>query len=351
MALAFHDLTIAETCRGSSDSVLLEFAVPDELKDAYSFLPGQHVSLRAEVDGKDTRRTYSISSVPGERLSVGIRVQPQGVFSNYACSLRPGMRLAVMTPSGRFVWTGERRLLLAAAGSGITPILSIAGHALADGCDVTLLYGNRSANTAMLLDQLAMLKDRHIARFKVLHTMSREADAPPIMHGRIDGHRINQLAQAGIVVPEAYDAVFICGPGAMPADVSQAVSGLGIGQERILIERYAPVPPRFAAAPAQTAGADKTGPKIEAIQDGARRVFHFGFDDTSVIAAALRSGHSLPFSCRGGMCCTCRCKVVEGPFAMAVNYSLEPRELEAGYTLACQTRPLGARLVLDFDAA
>ncbi len=347
MALAFHDLTIAEARRGAGDSILLAFDVPDELKTEYSYLPGQHVSLRADIDGKDTRRTYSISSVPGERLSVGIRVQPHGVFSSYARSLRPGMRLAVMTPSGRFIWTGERRLLLVAAGSGITPILSIAGHALSDGCDVTLLYGNRSANSAMLLDQLAMLKDRHIAHFKVLHTLSRESGAPPIMQGRIDSDRFSRLAAAGIVMPEEYDAAFICGPGAMLAEVSQAVRDLGVGPERVHVERYAPVPARFAPA----AGTCETGPKIEAIQDGARKVFSFGPDDTSVIAASLRSGHSLPFSCRGGMCCTCRCKVVEGPFAMAVNYSLEPWEMEAGYTLACQTRPLGTRLVLDFDAA
>ena len=347
MALAFHDLTIAEARRAAGDAILLAFDVPDELKEEYSYLPGQHVTLRAEIDGKDTRRTYSVSSVPGERLSVGIRVQPHGVFSSYARSLRHGMRIAVMTPSGRFFWTGERRLLLVAAGSGITPILSIAGHALAEGCDVTLLYGNRSANSAMLLDQLAMLKDRHITHFKVLHALSRESGAPPIMQGRIDSGRLRRLAAAGIVVPGEYDAAFICGPGAMLADISRAVGDLGVGPGRVHIEKYAPVPARFA--PAVSAG--ETGAKIEAVQDGARKVFTFGPGDTSVIAAALRSGHSLPHSCRGGMCCTCRCKVVEGRFAIAVNYSLEPWELKAGYTLACQTRPLGARLVLDFDAA
>ena len=349
MAVAFHDLTIAEARRGAGDSVLLAFDVPDELKQEYRHLPGQHVSLRADIDGKDTRRTYSIASVPGERLTVAIRIQPHGAFSGFARSLRPGMRLAVMTPGGRFVWTGERRLLLAAAGSGITPILSIAGHALAAGCDVTLLYGNRSAGSAMLLDQLAMLKDRHIAHFKILHTLSREGGAPPIMQGRIDSGRIQRLAEAGIVMPKKYDAVFICGPSAMLAEVSQTVCDLGAAPEKVHIERYAPVPARFAAGPAPSPGAGETGPKIEAIQDGARKVFNFSPGDTSVIAAALRSGHSLPYSCRGGMCCTCRCKVVEGPFAMTVNYSLQPWELAAGYTLACQTRPLGRRLVLDFD--
>ena len=350
MALRFHQLRIAEIERSATDSVALIFDVPDRIREDFSFRPGQHVSLQADVGGETLRRTYSIASCPGERLTVGIRVQKFGKFSSYANGLTPGSELSVMTPSGRFVWSGQKKLLLIAAGSGITPVLSIAGHALAGGAEAVLLYGNRTANSAMFLDRLAMLKNRHMTRFRIFHTMSREDSSSPLAHGRLDGGRVQELAEAGVFDPADCDGAFICGPGSMLKDIEAALANLGLDNQRIHTERYAPVPSKYAkSAAAPVPEAD--GAEIEVILDGARKQFRYDSADGSVIAAGLRSGHTLPFSCRGGMCCTCRCKVLEGPFEMALNYSLQNWELESGYTLACQTRPTGKRIVLDFDAA
>ncbi|MCY3877576.1 MAG: 2Fe-2S iron-sulfur cluster-binding protein [Rhodobacteraceae bacterium] len=350
MAPAFHELEIAETRHETSGCVVLTFNLPTCLGSEFQFAPGQHVSLSAEIGGKDVRRTYSICSLPGEKLAVAVRLQPKGLFSQFVRTLRPGMKLAVMTPSGRFTWSDERNALLLAAGSGITPILSIAGHLLATGGRATLLYGNRSARTTMFLDQLAMLKDRHLSRFSIVHVMSREDGFPPLLRGRIDGNRVRHLAESGVIAVDECDGVFICGPGEMLQDTSRAMREWCADEELIHIERYAPVPARYRGQAQPQSEDNRAGPEINILLDGRRRVFRYHSSDGSVIAAALRNGHELPFSCRGGMCGTCRCRIVEGRAEMQVNYALQPWEVEAGFTLACQTQPLGESLTLDFDA-
>jgi ring-1,2-phenylacetyl-CoA epoxidase subunit PaaE len=257
-----------------------------------------------------------------------------------------------MPPEGRFVTHGEQDIVLIAAGSGITPMVSIAGDALARGARVTLVYGNRDFGSIMFRDTLDALKDRHVDSFTLVHVLSREPQDVDLLNGRITGEKIAALGRAGAIDLASAEGIYLCGPGDMIDDVTNTLDAQGIPRERIFFERFfqdgeAPRPPRSAEARA----AVEHGASIEVIVDGARRQFTVTPEDDTVLDAAARAGLELPYSCRGGMCCTCRCKVTTGSAEMAVNYSLEPWELEAGFTLACQTRPTSDTLVLDFDAA
>lgn len=345
----FHDLTIKEVRQETSDAVAITFDTPDT---GFDWAPGQYLTLRAEVEGADARRSYSIASMPGEPLTVGVRKVDGGVFSTYCQNLKAGDRIQVMPPEGRFVTKGEEEIVLIAAGSGITPMMSIAGDALARGANVTLVYGNRNFGSIMFRDGLDALKDRYVDRFSLVHVLSREEQEIELLNGRITGAKIAELAEAGVVDLTGADGVFLCGPGDMIDDVSSSLQARGVASDRIHFERFyqdgeAQRAPRSAAA----AAAANAGVSVEVIVDGARRSFEVTAEDDTVLDAAERQGYELPYSCRGGMCCTCRCKVTEGSAEMAVNYSLEPWELEAGFTLACQSRPTSEKLVLDFDAS
>ena len=323
-------------------------AVPE---GAWAFAPGQYLTLRAEVAGQDIRRSYSIASQPGQTLAVGVKAVPGGAFSTFAQGLKPGDRLQAMPPEGRFTLRDEGRVLLIAAGSGITPMIAIASAVLARGGEVTLVYGNRATGTIMFRAALDALKDRYMGRFTLIHLLSREAVDVPLLNGRIDGAKVAALARAGAIDPAGAEGVFLCGPGAMIDDVAAALPALGVDPARVHFERFTAdgAPPRPASEAAQAAAA--AGVAVEVLLDGKRRAFRLEEGDDSLIEAAARQGIDLPWSCHGGMCSTCRCKVVEGAAEMAVNYALEPWEQKAGFTLACQTRPLTDRLVLDFDAA
>ncbi len=347
----FHDLTISDIRPEGQGAVAISFDVPEDLQEVFLYRPGQYLTLRADVDGQDVRRSYSIASLPGGALRVGVKRVEEGVFSGFAQGLKPGDVLRVMPPEGRFVYQGEGRVVLIAAGSGITPMVSIAAQALAEGAEVALLYGNQSTASIMFRDTLEALKDRYTDRFSVIHVLSREPQDVALLNGRIDGAKVIALAQAGALDLAGAEGVFLCGPGGMIDDVAAALEGQ-VPQERVHFERFfaegeGPRAPRSARAQA----AAEAGVAVEVVLDGTRRAFRVTAQDGSVVEAAARQGLELPFSCKGGMCCTCRCKVVEGQAEMAVNYSLEPWEMEAGFTLACQARPVTERLVLDFDAA
>ena len=348
----FHDLTVAETRPEGSDAVAIRFDVPMALRDTFAFAPGQYLTLRAEVAGADLRRSYSIASLPGEGLWVGVKHVPGGAFSGFAQGVRPGDRLRVMPPAGRFTDPGCDRLVLVAAGSGITPMVALAGAALDRGAEVTVVYGNRRSETIMFRETLEQLKDRHLERFTLLHLLSREEQDVPLLNGRVDGDRLARLHEAGVVDLAAADGIFLCGPGEMIDAVAATCHDLGVPRDRIHHERFhmdgeAPRAARSAEAEAAIA----EGVAVEVVLDGATRRFALAEGDDSVLAAGERQGVELPYSCRGGMCCTCRCRVTRGRAEMAVNYSLEPWEVEAGFVLACQARPLTDRLTLDFDAA
>ncbi|MGH1413800.1 MAG: 2Fe-2S iron-sulfur cluster-binding protein [Pelagimonas sp.] len=346
----FHDLKISAIRPEGDGAVALTFDVPEAAQEAFKFAPGQYLTLRADIDGADIRRSYSIASAPGDPLTVGIKQVDGGVFSTFAQRLTPGESLQVMQPEGRFTYQGESKIVLIASGSGITPMVSIAAQALAQGAEVALIYGNRNSGTIMFREALDDLKDRYLDRFTLVHVLSREPQDVALLNGRIDGGKVTALAQAGAVDLAGAEGVFLCGPGGMIEDVTAALNGT-VPQDKVHFELFytedGPRPERSAAATA----AAQAGVTVEVVLDGTRRAFQVEVGDDDVVAAAARQGLELPFSCKGGMCCTCRCKVVEGAAEMATNYSLEPWEMEAGFTLACQARPTTEKLVLDFDAA
>ncbi len=358
MRFDFHTLNVRAVDRQTPDAVAITFDLPQNVDGAFDFRPGQYLTLRATVDGEELRRTYSICSQPGEdRLRVGVKVIEGGKFSTWANRvLKAGDRIEVMQPEGRFGVDvgGSHDYLLIAAGSGITPMLSIAGSVLSREPDstVTLVYGNRTANAVMFLEELEDLKDRYLGRFSIIHLMSREEQDVDILNGRIDGAKLTELAGRGLIDPTAADTVLICGPGDLIENASQALKGLGVAEDRIVFERFTPAdgqsPRKAPSAAAKAAAAG--GVHVEAILDGRRREFDISSPDQTVLDAGLAAGIDIPHSCTGGMCCTCRCKIVEGSGEMIVNYSLKPWEIEQGFTLACQTRPTSSKLVLDFDA-
>ena len=358
MARGFHALTVAEVRRETPDAVCVTFDVPEELRPVFVFRPGQHLTLRARCEGVELRRSYSICAAPGEPLRVGVKKIDGGRVSAWVNdALAAGDRVELMAPEGRFGLDidpqAAREVLLIGAGSGITPLLSIA-RAVLEGepkSEVTLVYGNRDTASIMFREELEDLKDRHLGRFRLFHVLSREAQDVALFHGRIDPERLRRMAAAGLIDPKA-DAVFLCGPGEMIDAAAEVLRGLGTPAERIHHERFAPAadapPPRPVSEAARRAAAE--GVRVAAILDGARRAFEVTAPGQTVLEAAQAAGIDLPYSCAGGMCCTCRCKVTEGAAEMAVNWSLEPWEVEAGYVLACQARPSTPTLTLDFDA-
>ncbi|WP_147126645.1 2Fe-2S iron-sulfur cluster-binding protein [Shimia ponticola] len=345
MAGGFHSLTLRDVRREPGDAVLLSFDVPTELAETFAFEAGQYLTLRARIDGKDTRRSYSIACAPGDGLSVGVKRVPGGAFSEFAMGLQAGDTLDVMAPMGRFTRKSARNLLLIAAGSGVTPMVGLAAEALAEGGDVTLILGNRYASGVMLGEDMQRLKDRYLGRFTLIHVLSRDTGEAPITSGRIDAEKVQALTDARLINPHAADGVFFCGPGDMIETGRAALTSMGVPEDRLHDERFTPA---SGATSKRTPAPPPKGAEVEIILDGARLTVPI--TDQTVLDAAAARGLELPYSCAGGMCSTCRCKVVEGKATMDVNYSLEPWETKAGFVLACQARPVGKRLVLDFDA-
>lgn len=357
----FHTLEIAAVRNETPDAVAITFAIPEDSRDAFAFLPGQYLTLRAEVDGEDMRRSYSICSPLGEtgHRTVGVKRIADGRFSSFAQTLKQGDRIEVMPPQGRFTAEigGSHDYLLLAAGSGITPCLSIAKSVLAGEPDstVTLLYANRNSASVMFRDDLNDLKDRYTTRFTLLHVMDEEVQDVEIMNGRLDAEKLETLANLRVIDPKAADAIYICGPEPMIRSASAAMATLGVDQDRIRFELFTPAPgstpkPAPAKANGTPVNGAKHGASVEIILDGARRTIEVDAGQDTVLTAAMKAGLDLPYSCAGGMCCTCRCRIVEGAATMDENFSLEPWEIEAGFTLSCQARPDTDRLVLDFDA-
>jgi len=357
----FHPLVIKDVQRETDDAVSIAFDVPDTMNGAFDFVPGQYLTVRASVDGTTMQRTYSIcSGLDDGELRIAVKRVRGGAFSNFANdNLAAGMALDVMPPLGRFtVMPGEEasgNYVAFAAGSGVTPILSIVKTLLTREPDsvFTLFYGNRDRNSVIFREQLEDLKDRFMQRFTLVHVLSREGQDVDLLHGRLDADRITRFAAAGLFDPQTATRFFLCGPGDMIDTGRTALERLGVPSERIRFELFttgregldnvAPVSEEAQAAISR-------GATIEAVLDGAVRAFQMREGDLNVVDAAHRQGIELPFSCKGGMCCTCRAKVKEGEVEMATNYSLEPWELEAGFVLTCQSRPLTDKVVLDYDA-
>jgi ring-1,2-phenylacetyl-CoA epoxidase subunit PaaE len=359
----FHELEIIKVRNETPDAVAISFAIPGELEDVFAFAPGQYLTLRADIDGEDMRRSYSICSALSERghRTVGVKRIAEGRFSGFAQTLKTGDRIEVMPPQGRFTAEigGDHDYLLLAAGSGITPCLSIAKSVLEGEArsNVTLLYANRNSASVMFRDDLNDLKDRHTTRFTLVHVMDEEVQDVEIMNGRLDTAKLETLAKLRVIDPKSADAIYICGPEPMIRAASTAMTALGVDEDKIRFELFTPAPgakPATAKAGNCANGAainGKThGAAVEIILDGARRTIRVDARSDTVLSAAQKAGLDLPWSCAGGMCCTCRCRIVEGSATMDENFSLEPWEIEAGFTLSCQARPDTEKLVLDFDA-
>jgi len=348
----FHQPTIGDIREETPDAVSLGFAVPAWLARAYRFLPGQYLTLRATIEGEDIRRSYSIcSGLDDGELRVAVKRVAGGAFSNFIHDrLKPGDVIAAMTPAGGFILPaaeGPRTIVAVACGSGITPILSHLKTVLArePATSFVLFYGNRTGREIMFSEELAVLKDRHLDRLSVTHVLSREMQDLPVLQGRLDRARIELLLR-GVA---AIDHVLLCGPAAMMDEATATFAAFGVAPERIHREYFTPGEGgRAALAPVAGAPAAAPAAIAEIVIDGRHHEVPLP-EGVSIIDAARAQGIELPFSCKGGMCCSCRARLVSGRAEMAVNYSLQPWEIEAGFILTCQARPLTPRLVLDYD--
>lgn len=350
----FNRLVVRDVKRETGEAVSIAFEVPPDLAADYEFAPGQYLTLRTTIDGEEVRRSYSICCAPDDgELRVAVKQVENGLFSGWVrAALKAGDAIDVMTPTGRFGHTepGDGRLHVGfAAGSGITPILSIVRGVLArePRSRFFLFYGNRSTADILFREQLEELKDRYLGRLSVFHVLSREEQDLPVLNGRLDGDKVRLLLTA-MVPAAAVDHAFICGPESMIEDVEAALAGLGLAGGKVHAERFVsahggkPRPKLEVAADAPPAH------RAALIVDGKRREVPVAQGE-SILDAALRAGMDLPFACKGGMCSTCRAKLVEGEAQMEMNYSLEPWEVKAGFVLTCQAHPCSAHVVVDFD--
>ena len=352
----FHPLRVADVERLTDDAVVVSFDVPPDIADAYAFAPGQHLTLRATIDGEEVRRSYSICSTPSSgRLRVAVKVLEGGVFSGHAnTALEPGDVLDVMTPAGRFGVdldpTHAKRYAAVVAGSGITPVLSIAGAVLETEprSTFTLVYGNRTSGSVMFTEELADLKDRYPARFQMMHVLSREPHNADLLHGRIDEAKVRQLLEL-VVPPATVDEWFLCGPFGMVQQVRQSLEARGVPKRTVHLELFHVdgEAPRVARHLPRDGSDD--GQEVTVRLDGRSSTFRMP-EQGSVLDATLAVRPDAPFACKGGVCGTCRARVVRGHVEMARNYALEPAEVEAGFVLACQSVPTTPVLELDFDA-
>jgi ring-1,2-phenylacetyl-CoA epoxidase subunit PaaE len=356
---SFHALKVASVEGIAEDAVCVTLEVPATLRDAFAFHAGQYVTIRRKIGDQEERRTYSIVTAPGgNALKLGVRVQTGGRMSGeIAAQLRRGDLLDVGTPLGRFRTSisSERALsyVAFAAGSGITPVLSLATDILGKEprSRFTLIYGNRSVARTMFLEQTLALKNRHLDRFSVHFVMSREPQQSPLLNGRIDGGKVRELARHVAEIATA-DEYLICGPGGMVDDIRDAVRTLN-PSAAIRFERFANAgaPPLEIADKRATPApvAPEVMATITVVMDGRRRTFPMAAGDPSVLYAAERAGLELPFSCRSGICATCRAKITAGGAVMTHNIALERWETDLGFVLCCQARPTGAALELSYD--
>jgi ring-1,2-phenylacetyl-CoA epoxidase subunit PaaE len=357
--LNFHPLKVASVERVAEDAACVTVEVPSALREAFAFHAGQYVTVRRMIDGREERRTYSIVTAPGcGVLKLGIRLQPGGRMSGELGSkLRAGDLLDVGAPMGRFRTSisaaREHAYVAFAAGSGITPVLSLATDILArePRSRFTLIYGNRSISRTMFLEETLALKNRYIDRFAVHFVMSREPQQTAWLNGRIDGGKVRELARHLTELSSA-DEYLICGPGDMVDEVRNAINTLN-GKAQIRFERFAAGSPRpLENAAKEPAAAPEPQPPLATISvmmDGRRRSFPMAQGDASVLEAAERAGLELPFSCRSGICATCRARITEGAAVMTHNIALEPWETDAGFVLCCQARPTTATLDISYD--
>jgi ring-1,2-phenylacetyl-CoA epoxidase subunit PaaE len=350
-AATFHPLKVAAVDRLTDDSAAVTFDVPPELAGDYAFAAGQSLTLRRVVDGREHRRSYSICAPAGARPRIGVREIPDGMFSSWLVrEVRPGTEIDVQVPSGslRADPSEPGRHLLIAAGSGITPMISIAATVLTHpDTHVRLLYGNRTSGTVMFAEELGDLKNRYGPRFQLVHVLSREPREVDLFSGRLDADRLRRLLTAVTPVDDV-DHVWLCGPLPMVTGARDVLSELGVPREKVHVELFyvdEPPPEVRREGPAVTGETSK----VTVVLDGRSSTAPMPRDER-ILDAAQATRADLPFACKGGVCGTCRARVTEGEVDMVRNYALEPEEVEAGFVLTCQSHPVSAAVTVDFDA-
>ena len=356
----FHELEVAEVRPLTADSVEVTFAVPDALAGDYDYVPGQHVALRAEIDGHEVRRSYSLCRPPARgSISIAIKRDLGGRFSSWANEeLRTGDRMDVMSPQGTFTSgladLDGAHIVGIAAGSGITPLMSLAHTVLAasDTARFTLVYTNRSTLDVMFLEELADLKDRYPARLALHHVLSREQRTSPLLSGRIDEPKLRRMLEV-LIPPSTVDEWFLCGPFELVQLCRDTLADVGVDRDHVRFELFTTGEPDRVAGDTGRPVAVRAGEatvRIDFTLDGQSASVESPVDaHESILNAALRVRPDVPFACAGGVCGTCRARLIEGTVSMTENYALEPDELERGYVLTCQSHPTTERVLVDYD--
>ena len=357
MAEHFHNLRVAEIVPETDEALSVQFDVPDDLNEAFRFKAGQHLTLRATIGGEDVRRNYSLCVAPGDgAIKVTVKRITGGVFSNWVGeTLRAGDTIEVMAPHGSFTVPFDagaaKRYVGIAGGSGITPIMSLIRTALSEepASRFTLFYGNRDSRSVIFLEALAELKDRYMGRLELFHFLAEEAGDVTLFNGMLDQARCGEAVDRLVVDPASIDAWFICGPGPIMDSAESVLVARGIERETIHIERFTAGRPSAAMAVQMAALQDEAaGQTIAVTLDGRTRSIAFAGE--SILESALKAGLSAPFSCKAGVCATCRAKCTSGKVEMVVQYGLTDEEIVDGYVLTCQAVPVGDGVAVDYDA-
>ena len=356
MAVHFHKLKVKEIREETPDCVSIAFTIPEHLKNDFLFNQGQNITIKKEIDGEEIRRSYSICTAPFENeLRIAVKKVDGGKFSNFANAvLKAGDELDILPPTGKFntLLKSEnvKQYLAFAAGSGITPVISIIKTTLQTepASSFTLVFGNRGRSTIIFFEELEGLKNKYLNRFNFINILSREKTDAPINFGRIDPNKLTELSK--LIDYTNTDEFFICGPEEMIFCVKGFLEQLNIEKKKIHFELFT-TPGQKKMTVDRKQMTENTGPKskITVKLDGRSFDFELGFDNDSILDAALKQGADLPFACKGGVCCTCKAKLLDGEVEMDVNWGLEQEEVEQGYILTCQSHPKTEKVVVDFD--
>lgn len=355
MSIHFHALTIQDVRQETNDCVSVSFVVPDSLKETFAYKQGQNITLKTMIDGEEVRRSYSLCSSPLTKdFRVAIKKVDGGKFSTFAnTQLKKGDVLEVMPPVGKFYselnTNNTKNYVAFAAGSGITPILSIIHTTLLTepNSNFILVYGNKNHKAIIFKEALEALKNKFLQRFQLIHVLSRERTDADINFGRIDANKLNQLA--ALVNYKKTDEFFICGPEEMIFCIKDFLTEQSIDSKKIHFELFAASTPKHSIN-TNAANADTTAKsKISVTVDGRSFDFDLPFNGTNILDAALQQGADLPYACKGGVCCTCKAKLLAGEVKMDVHWGLEHEEIEQGFILTCQSHPITEKVVVDFD--
>lgn len=355
MSLHFHPIAVKEVRTETPDCVSVVFDIPESLKEEFAFKAGQNLAIKAIINGKEVRRSYSLCTAPFENTwKVAIKKVEGGLFSVYANeTLKEGDVLEVMPPAGNFMVTlypeKKRNYVAIVAGSGITPVLSLVKTILKTEPQsfVTLVFGNKNRNSVMFFEELEAIKNKYLERFSLIHVFSREKTEAELNHGRITKEKLNELSS--LVSFASADEFFLCGPKQMIFTTKDFLESAGIDKKKIHFELFSSQESNDTT-PLSKEEFSSPGSNITVTVDG--RSFSFDIaagDSTTILDAALKQGADLPYACKGGMCCTCKAKLLEGKVKMDVHWGLEDDEVERGYILTCQSHPVTEKVVVDFD--